>query len=71
MVRCGDPLSGSVMTVTEPLIIVEVRISSTAALAAGKNLAGYMGIPTLRHSLIVTIENRRFPGTSRRWNGRG
>lgn len=58
MVRCGDPLSGGATTVTDPLIIVEVRSRSTAALDAGEKLAGYMRIPALRHYLIVAIENR-------------
>lgn len=58
MLRCGDPLPGSATRVMDPLIIVEVRSRSTAALDAGEKLAGYMRIPTLRHYLIVAIERR-------------
>lgn len=54
----GDPLSGGATTVADPLITVEVGSRSTAALDAGEKLAGYMGIPTLWHSLIVAIKNR-------------
>ena len=51
-------LPGSATRVTHPLIVVEARSRSTAALDAGEKLAGYIRIPTLRHYLIVAIESR-------------
>lgn len=58
--RLGDGAAGpgSATRVTDPLIIVEVRSRSTAALDAGEKRAGYIRNPTLRHYLIVAIESR-------------
>ncbi len=58
MVRCGEPLPPDAVKVTDPLIIVEVRSPSTGGRDSGAKLEDYFRLPSLRHYLIVKIENR-------------
>lgn len=53
LVRCGSPLPGDAMMVTDPMIVVEVLSPSTRRYDLGGKLARYFALPTLRHYLIV------------------
>ncbi len=58
MLRCGTPLPGNAVSVTDPLIVVEVLSPSTRARDAGAKLEDYFRLPTVRHYLILKTENR-------------
>ena len=58
MVRCGTPLPGDAIEVTDPLIVVEVLSPSTRARDAGAKLEDYFRLPSMRHYLLVKTENR-------------
>lgn len=58
LVRCGNPLPGDALKVTDPLIVVEVLSPSTRARDAGAKLEDYFRLPSVRHYLILKTENR-------------
>ena len=58
MVRCGDPLDGETVRVTDPVIIVEILSPSTRGRDTGAKLADYFRLPSLHHYLIVNTGNR-------------
>lgn len=58
LVRCGPPLPGDAVAITDPVIVVEVLSPSTRARDAGAKLEDYFRLPSLRHYLIVKTENR-------------
>lgn len=58
LVRCGMPLPGDAVKVTDPVIIVEVLSPSTRARDAGAKLEDYFRLPSVRHYLIVKTQNR-------------
>lgn len=49
LVRCGPPLPDDAVTLTEPVIVVEVLSPSTRANDAGAKLEDYVRLPSLRH----------------------
>jgi Uma2 family endonuclease len=53
LVRCGDVPDDEVMTVVDPVVIVEVLSSRTRGTDTGVKLVDYFRIPTLQHYLIV------------------
>ena len=53
IVRCGDPLPGPMITVPDPMVIVEVLSPSTSANDRGFKLGEYFRLPSVRHYLIV------------------
>jgi Uma2 family endonuclease len=53
LLRCGAPLDGDAVTVTDPVIVVEVLSPSTQSVDLGDKLAGYFRIPSLQHYLII------------------
>ena len=57
-VHCGERLPPSALKLTDPLIVVEVLSPSTSARDVGAKLEGYFRLPSLRHYLIVRVENR-------------
>jgi Uma2 family endonuclease len=57
-VRCGDPLAGDTVEVTDPVIVVEVVSPSSQAIDSGAKLAGYFKLPSVRHYLIVDSTDR-------------
>lgn len=58
LVRCGRPLPGDAVKLSDPMIVVEVRSPSTGYLDAGVKLADYFRLASVRHYLIVKTENR-------------
>ena len=58
MLRCGPPLSGEMLGVVDPLVVVEVLSPASRSRDAGLKLADYFRIPSLRHSLIVATDTR-------------
>jgi Uma2 family endonuclease len=53
LVYCGPKLSGSVIEVPEPMILIEVLSPTTRHIDASAKLGGYFGLPSTRHYLIV------------------
>ncbi len=64
LVRCGPPLPDDAVTLTDPVIVVEVLSPSTRASDAGTKLDDYVRLHSLRHYLIVKAENRSVAGTN-------
>jgi Uma2 family endonuclease len=58
LVRCGPPLAGDTIKITDPLVVVEVLSPSSRSRDAGLKLADYFRIPSLRHYLIVATDIR-------------
>jgi Uma2 family endonuclease len=58
LVRCGVPLAGETLRVTDPLILVEVLPPATLGVDTGMKLADYFRIASVRHYLIVRPETR-------------
>lgn len=56
--RCGDPLPGETVKITDPMLVVEVVSPSSGARDAGAKLEGYFRISSVRHYLIVKTENK-------------
>lgn len=53
LVYCGKELSGDAVEVPAPVIVVEVSSPSTRKIDATLKLAGYFGLPSVYHYLIV------------------
>jgi Uma2 family endonuclease len=58
LVRCGPPLDEDAVEVADPIIIVEVVWPSSVKRDSGSKLEGYFRLPSVRHYLIVTVQNR-------------
>ena len=58
LVRCGPKLPDDLITIDDPLVVIEVRSPSTGARDAGEKLEAYFRIPSVRHYLIVKTSNR-------------
>jgi Uma2 family endonuclease len=58
LVRCGPPLPGDAIEVSDPVIVVEVVSPSSRGIDRGVKLAGYFALPSVRHYLIVDTERR-------------
>jgi Uma2 family endonuclease len=58
LVRCGPPLPGDAIEVSDPVIVVEVVSLSSRGVDAGAKLAGYFALPSVCHYLIVDTEGR-------------
>lgn len=59
VVRCGERLPDDAVTLTDPLIAIEVLSPSTRVRDLTIKLEGYFSVATLRHYLIVDPETRR------------
>lgn len=70
LVRCGDPLDGNAVEVSDPMIIVEVVSPSSLTIDTGAKLEDYFRLPWVRHYLIVNSNNRSVIHHSRREDGR-
>ncbi len=46
------------LTITNPVIVVEVLSPSTAKIDVTKKLTGYFEVPTIQHYLVVDAEGR-------------
>lgn len=53
IVRCGNPLPGTMTTVPDPLVVVEVLSPSTSANDRGFKFGEYFRLHSVRHYLIV------------------
>lgn len=58
LVYCGPRLHGDAVEAPAPVIVVEVLSPGTAAKDKGRKLAGYFGVPSVRHYLIVDAVRR-------------
>ncbi len=58
LVRCGPPLPGNAIEVSDPIIVVEVVSPSSRGVDRGVKLAGYFSLPSVRHYLIVDTDKR-------------
>jgi Uma2 family endonuclease len=58
LLRCGPPLPGGQVKVTDPLLVVEVLSPSTGKLDVTLKLVDYFRVPSLRHYLVVSPERR-------------
>jgi Uma2 family endonuclease len=58
LVRCGPPLPGDAIEVTDPILVVEVVSPSSRGVDKGAKLASYFSLPSVRHYLIVDTNNR-------------
>jgi Uma2 family endonuclease len=57
LVYCGQELPANTIEVPNPVIVVEVLSPSTRRIDAARKLAGYFGLPSVHHYLIVDPEN--------------
>jgi Uma2 family endonuclease len=69
LVRCGEPLDGDEITITDPMIVVEVLSPSSLARDTGAKLEDYFRLPSVRHYLIVKTENRTVVHHHRKGDG--
>jgi Uma2 family endonuclease len=58
LVRCGPPLPGDTVQITDPVIVVEVVSPSSRGIDRGVKLAGYFALPSVRHYLIVDTDSQ-------------
>jgi Uma2 family endonuclease len=58
LVRCGPPLPGDAIEVTDPVIVVEVVSPSSRGIDRGVKLASYLSLPSVRHYLTVGTDKR-------------
>ena len=58
MLRCGPKLPYDTVGVDDPLVVVEVRSRSTGYRDSGLKLLDYFQLPSVRHYLIVRIEEK-------------
>jgi Uma2 family endonuclease len=58
LVRCGIKLSGDVMVVPDPIIVVEVLSPTTAHTDTSAKLIGYFKVPSVIHYLVVDPDDR-------------
>lgn len=58
LVYCGPRLVGEAIEVENPVLVVEVLSPSTRSVDAGAKLAGYFGLPSVQHYLMVDPERR-------------
>jgi Uma2 family endonuclease len=58
LVRCGPPLDDDAVVVTDPIIVVEVVSPSSHKRDSGSKLEAYFRLSSVRHYLIVKIENQ-------------
>ena len=67
--RCGKPLDDDVVTVTDPLIVVEVVSPSSNTLDSGGKLADYFRLASVRHYLVVRTKDRTVAQHTRAQDG--
>jgi Uma2 family endonuclease len=58
LVRCGSPLPRDQITVTDPIIVVEVKSPTTAHMDTSAKLVGYFKLASVRHYLFVDPDAR-------------
>jgi Uma2 family endonuclease len=70
LVRCGEPLPGDTVKLSDPLIIVEVVSRSSRGLDTGTKFEDYFRLPSLRHYLVVRTDRRTVIHHTREADGR-
>jgi Uma2 family endonuclease len=58
LVRCGPPLPGDAIEISDPILVVEVVSPSSRGIDRGAKLASYFSLPSVRHYLIVDTDKR-------------
>ncbi len=58
LVRCGPPLPDGAVTISDPMIVVEILSPSARGTDTGAKFADYFRIPSVRHYLIVRMETK-------------
>ncbi|TXN65323.1 Uma2 family endonuclease [Methylobacterium sp. WL6] len=58
LVRCGPRLDPDTVEVTDPVIVVDVLSPSTRSIDTGAKFAGYFGIPSVMHYLLIDTVKR-------------
>jgi Uma2 family endonuclease len=58
LVRCGPPLPGDAIEVSDPILVVEVVSPSSRGVDRGAKLASYFSLPSVRQYLIVDTDKR-------------
>ena len=58
LVRCGPPLPGDTIELSDPIIVVEVVSPSSGGIDRGVKLASYFSLPSVRHYLIVDTDSQ-------------
>lgn len=56
LIRCGERLADDDIIVRDPMIVVEISLPSTARRDGTTKLAGYLLLPSIRHYLIIDLE---------------
>lgn len=69
LVRCGTPLPGSGMTVTDPVIVVEVISPTSAHSDTSAKLIGYFRLPSVQHYLVIDPDARSITHHARAADG--
>ena len=69
LVRCGDPLPGETVKLSDPLIVVEVVSPSSGACDTGAKLEDYFRLASVRHYLIMRTDSRSVIHHERRGDG--
>jgi len=57
-VVCAPYCSGDTIAVEDPIIVLEVLSTNTAAIDHGRKLSGYFSLPSVKHYLILDPELR-------------
>jgi Uma2 family endonuclease len=57
-VRCGAPVPGDTMKITDPVIVVEVVSPTSAHTDTSAKLIGYFKLKTVRHYLLIDPDRR-------------
>jgi len=57
-VNCGPRMDDDAIAVPNPIIAVEVISPSSTRIDSVSKLTGYMGVPSIRHYLIVSLDPR-------------
>jgi Uma2 family endonuclease len=58
LVRCGPPTPRDAVEANDPIVVVEVVSPSSRGVDTGAKLAGYFGLSSLRHYLVVDADRR-------------
>ncbi len=56
LVRCGPPVPGDTIEITDPVVVVEVVSPSSRGVDRGVKLERYFSLASVRHYLIVDTE---------------
>lgn len=69
LIRCGSPLDGAALEISDPVVVVEVVSPSSRLRDSVDKLAGYFRVASVRHYLIVSTDSRGVILHSRRDDG--